>query len=423
MRINYGSGEIELEIAESAFTRCLASPGSVALTDPAAALERGVTRLADRVREKRPQSVAIVVEDRTRHNPEWPEVLARLRSLLGDRCRLSLVVAYGTHPRHTREQHQQLYGAENVAAMQVVDHDSRDHSTLETVGRLVGGSVLRVNRAVVGADLVITLGNAAPHVFAGFTGGPKIILPGVCDYETIRANHSLVGAAGVGMGRLAGNPIHEQMAEAARLLGVDLSLQVVRDGRGRLCGVFAGEAEDAHARAVARCRQINTVVLSEPADVTWVSCGGSPKDNSLYHAQRAVTTAVSATRPGGVVVVFGSFPEGIGNRLFEQWLHKPLPELLNLPPAEIDIGIHSAYLMAGNLSRCSILWYSDLDQELARALSLTTISDIDSLRQTLARANDGDRDPVSYFIANGSSLLIDCEVESQVGTGVIDPRP
>jgi nickel-dependent lactate racemase len=417
MKIKYGSGEIVLDLDEAVFTQSLSSTGARALADPEAELEQAVARLAAVIRERNPQTVAVIVEDRTRSNPEWPGLLARLRALVGPVCRLRLVVAYGTHAPHTGEQHRQAYGADNVAAMTVVDHDCRDPDRLRAVGRLASGRVLQVNAAVAEADLVLTLGNVAPHVFAGFTGGPKIILPGVSDYETIRANHSQVGADGVAIGRLAGNPIHEQMSEAAQLVGIDLSLQVVRDGRGRICGIFSGEPGQAHADAVSCCRRINTAVISAPADVTWVSCGGAPKDNSLYHAQRAVTTAVSATRPGGLVVVFGRFGEGVGNALYQEWLSKPLRHLLGLSPDEIDIGIHSAFLMARNLSRCSIVWYTDLDRDLARKLNLSTISDLDQLRQTLHVT--GTRNPIRYFIGNGSSLLVDYEKKKR-RTGVLE---
>lgn len=413
LEIKYGPGSLNFDtdgfkISRILKTRDISSPPPDPIKAFRDAIESpvGTEPLGEMVSRKKPEQVAIIVEDKTRKNPEYPRMLHELIDGLQSwhPCRIGLIAAYGAHPKHSAEEHRALYGQGNLSRVTLIDHDSRDSAGLASLGALSTGNELWVNRYVSESDFLITFGTIEPHAFAGFTGGRKLILPGVSGIETIRRNHSMVCRGGVGFGNLGGNPIHVEMAEAERKAGVDFIINYVRDAGGGILRIFAGDPVRAYAEGTAFCSEVNAVTLKEEADVVFVSCGGHPKDRSLYHAQRAISSAVLATRKSGSVVVFGEFPDGVGNNIYREWLSKPLDELLSLPEENITIGVHSAYLTARNLNHCEIVLFTGAVFENADKFHLRKISDMKALSEFI-RGKHGD-DYSAYLIPNGSRVLI-----------------
>lgn len=411
MEIRYGSGTLDFDLELFNVMKILSPPEQAGVKDPIAGFKSALagpigSRPLDRlVAERNPRTASIIVEDRTRKNPEYPEMLACLIDLFSPAagCRLFLVVAYGAHAPHTRQEHEALYGKENLSRVSLVDHDSRNKEKLVNLGRLSTGSEFWINSSVAASDMIISMGNIEPHAFAGFTAGRKLILPGVSGYETIERNHSMVCCDGVGFGLLDGNPIHREMAEAERVAGVDFIINFVRNPQGEILDVFAGSPAGAYQAGTRFCRQVNSVTVDRPCDVAFVSCGGYPKDKSLYQSQRAITSAVNITKEGGTVVVFGEFPEGVGNKLYGEWLSRPVSVLRNLERDQIGLGVHSAYLTGRNLSRCEILLYSSMDDALARQLHLHKKSSVEDILRHLRERHGNDY--LSYLIPNGSQVF------------------
>ncbi len=184
--------------------------------------------------EKTPKSVAIIVEDQTRKNPEYPELLEAIIKkihLLGTQD-IRIVIAYGTHDQHDNEVNNRLYGKENLEQATLVHHDATNQEALVKIGDYKG-CPFHINKAVAEADFVIVTGSVKPHAFAGFTGGRKAILPGVADYNSIRNNHAHVVSDKAVMGQLQGNPIHEGMMALASKVQVDYAIQMVKDNKGQ----------------------------------------------------------------------------------------------------------------------------------------------------------------------------------------------
>ncbi|MCD4669716.1 MAG: nickel-dependent lactate racemase [Actinomycetia bacterium] len=411
MKILYGSSTIDFSPEDIEITRILAPAVRHNSDTPPEDFENQLPFLKKKLSSASPDSVAIICEDKTRINPEYPTFLNMIRDCIAQQAgniRISLVVAYGTHQKHTLQEHIALYGKENIDAVNLVDHDCRDIENLVKTGTISNGHDIFINKTVAEADFIITLSTVAPHSFAGFTGGRKAILPGVSDYASIRRNHSKVGAEGVGPGLLAANPVHIDMVQAARTVHVDFAVQIVRTGDGKISRIFSGELDDSFNQAVKHCREINSVPISRKADIVVASCGGHPKDRTLYQSQRAITTAVSAVRPGGLVVVFGQFADNIGNRLYEDWLSKPVDTLLTLTPDQIEVGIHSAYLTARNFARAKIVFYSDIPRETAKKTNLEVFSSLSELNRYIRDyiSEVKLQSPEIFFIPNASSLLI-----------------
>ena len=269
--------------------------------------------------------------------------------------------------------------------------------------RSLSGLPLRVNLTAAESDFTISFGSVAPHAFAGFTGGRKIILPGISSYENICSNHSKVKRDNVGLGRLDKNPIHREMEEAANIFTPDFSYQVVYNSSRETAGLFFGKLDDTFSRAVELCKELNTGFIEKEPDIVLASCGGEPYDSSLYFAQRTITLACQTVRPGGTAVVFGKFPNGIGDSHYEKWLSKPLTEVLNLAENEIDVMVHSAYLTAKNRDRCKLYLYTDMPVQKSNDAGLSLLrsqKDLDNILEPLKK------DLCMLFIPNGSSMLI-----------------
>lgn len=307
--------------------------------------------------DEKPRNVVIVAEDSTRNNPEYPAIIERLSNIVFDTTGFlpSLLIAYGTHKQHTKEQDRELYG-NNIDRIPILHHNALDDSNMVLAGSLKGDTELRVNRHLMESDFLIALGTIEPHAFAGFTGGGKLILPGVSAYESIRKNHAMISRDGVGFGLAKGNIIHEQMRQSADICGLRWLLHVIRSPYGGITEVVAGTWPDAYEHGVSKCQDAYGVHVKGKADVVVVSAGGHPKDKSLYQSQRAVRVAASVTKKGGTILLVACLEQGFGHSLFETLMTKhSLEDILSLPEEFIEIGGHSAIMMAKTLSECELL--------------------------------------------------------------------
>lgn len=406
MKILYGNGAIDITIRDFI---------PISLKMPESAINPGnwkdtfdssLDQLAAAAVSKKPCKICVIVEDKTRINPQYPLMLKavydKLNAILPG-VKICLLIAYGTHTAHSEADNIRCYGADNIRKYTLIGHDSKDPAGLKTIGTLSSGLPLKINLTAAESDFIVSFGSVAPHAFAGFTGGRKIILPGISSYENICSNHSKVKQDNVGLGILEKNPIHNEMQEAADLFSPDFSYQIVYNSRRETAGVFFGKLDDAFSRAVRLCREMNTGYIEKEPDIVLASCGGEPYDTSLYFAQRTVTLACQTVRAGGTAVIFGKFPGGIGDEHYERWLSKPLPEVLNLPENEIDVMVHSAYLTAKNRARCKLHFYTDMSAQKAESTGLSLLrsqKDLDNILEPL------EKDSRMLFIPNGSSMLI-----------------
>jgi len=278
----------------------------------------------------------IIVSDTTRETalrvvlPAVFESLERAGVPLG---RTTVLIAYGNHPRAGDDDIARMLGGLPEGA-RVAHHDSSDPEGLAGVGRLPSGDELRLDRLAVEADLVILTGAIAFHYHAGFSGGPKSILPGIAARGNILANHALTLSPGSPGGRdprcapgsLEGNPVHEQMVVGARLFAegrarAPFLVNVVMADDGDLAAVFAGDISKAHARGCAFVESRFRVDLGSGFDVALASAGGLPRDATFYQAHKAFDHAARAVRDGGVVVLAAECAGGPGPGFLEWFEH------------------------------------------------------------------------------------------------------
>ena len=230
---------------------------------------------------------------------------------------LAFVVATGTHRAATQDELVGIFGPDVVAkhAGHISSHDCRDSANLVHVGRTSRGNELRVNRLLADARSVICVNSVEPHYFAGYTGGRKSLFPGLAGYDTVKFNHMHSLHHGSDTLVLEGNPVHEDLDEATRLVTGDkqlYSIQLVLDQHHGVGFAAAGDLEDSFRRAVALADQQFVLDLDQTYDIV-VSVAPHPMDCDLYQTNKAIRSGALALKPGGVLIVVSECPNGLGD--------------------------------------------------------------------------------------------------------------
>ncbi|MDE3077531.1 MAG: nickel-dependent lactate racemase, partial [Chloroflexota bacterium] len=224
-----------------------------------------------------------------------------------------LVNATGTHRGNSPEELEQMLGPDVVRRYRVVNHDAFDRSTQSLVGRLTDGTDVWLNTEFVRAKKKVLTGFIEPHFFAGFSGGPKMVAPGVAGIDTILSLHSaeLIAKPNATWGATEGNPLWEKICEAARLVGADYSINVTINKRHQITNVFAGDLWQSHRIGVEFARKTAMRAVSQAFDIVVTTNAGYPLDLNLYQTVKGISAAAQIVRPGGAIVVASECSDGI----------------------------------------------------------------------------------------------------------------
>ena len=258
-------------------------------------------------------SVAISVCDPTRAQPRIPMLRAILEEIPTPPERVTLLVATGTHRPATPSELEAMFGSELLSACEVVNHDCRNDSELVRQPDLENGVPVRLNRCFLEADIRITTGFVEPHFFAGFSGGPKMVAPGLAGMETILVLHdeARIGHPNAVFGITEGNPVHDDVRAISRQVGVDFGLDVLLDGDKRITGVFGGDLLDEHARATVRSHEEAMCPVEQPFEVVVATNSGFPLDQNLYQAVKGMSAAERIVEAGGTILCAAECRDGI----------------------------------------------------------------------------------------------------------------
>jgi lactate racemase len=259
-------------------------------------------------------TVAISICDGTRPQPRdivVPAILEELEGLVRMED-IVVLVATGTHRGNTEDELRAMLGDEVLAAVRVVNHDARDDATLTWMGRFGADVPVWLNSEWAAADLRITTGFVEPHFFAGFSGGPKLVAPGLAGLETTLTLHDAarIGHPEARWGLMQGNPVHDDVRAIAAATGTHFSLDVVLDGEQRIAHAFGGELFAMHDAACALVRQTAMRAVPSPFDVVLTTNSGFPLDQNLYQAVKGMSAAAQVVRPGGAIVCAAECRDG-----------------------------------------------------------------------------------------------------------------
>lgn len=319
------------------------------------------------------EKIAVITSDITRPMPTRKVMPALLDELYAAGVKpedITLVFALGSHRSQTDEERRRLAGERAWNEIRCVDCDPDDCVHL---GVTSAGTPVDITRVVAEADRRICLGNVEYHYFAGYSGGAKAIMPGCSTRAAIQSNHSMMVRAEAAAGNLKTNPVRRDIEEAAALCGIDYILNVVLGEHKEILRAAAGDVTLAHRELCAFLDKIYLNELPQAADIVLVSQGGAPKDLNLYQTQKALDNARHAVRQGGIIILIGSCREGLGERVFEQWMTtSPSPEaMIERIGRDFQLGGHKAAAIAITLQKAKIFLVSELEDDFVRSIFLT----------------------------------------------------
>ena len=332
VQIPYKHTALQLEIPQENTPEVLYSgqhaKGSLkdgtALVEEALQTPIGSDTLAELSKGK--QKVTIICSDHTRPVPSKhiiPPMLREIRKGNPD-AEITLLIATGMHRPTTKEELIDKFGEEIVEKEKIYVHQSREEEMLVEIGTLPSGAPLVINRLAVETDLLLSEGFIEPHFFAGYSGGRKSVLPGVCGYHTVLGNHcaKFISSPNARTGVLQDNPIHKDMLAAAEMAKLAFIVNVVLDGEKNIAKAVAGHPEHAHAEGVAFLKNQCKVKPEIPGDIVITSNGGAPLDQNMYQAVKGLTAAEAAAAPGAVLIMCASCSDGSGGEDFYRELHE-----------------------------------------------------------------------------------------------------
>ena len=261
------------------------------------------------------ENVVILASDHTRPVPSKAIIPAMLQEVrrFNPQVKITILIATGCHRGSTRDELVRKFGREVYEQEHIVIHDCLK-DTMVDYGILPSGVPLCVNRIGAQADLLIAEGFIEPHFFAGFSGGRKSVLPGICAASTVYANHSsgMIDSPYAHSGCLKGNRIHEDMVEGARRVGLCFIVNVVCNGNKETVAAFAGDFEQAHLAGVSFLNELCRMQVDEEAGIVITGNGGFPLDQNIYQAVKGISTADIICRRGGVIIMAAASVDGHG---------------------------------------------------------------------------------------------------------------
>ncbi|MGH9616923.1 MAG: nickel-dependent lactate racemase [Acidobacteriaceae bacterium] len=292
------------------------------------------------------KSAAISICDITRPAPNpltLPPMLDRLHRAGIRPMDVTLCIATGLHRAATDEELRTILGPKIAATYRIVNHDARDPTRHLFLGMTKQGTPVHIDERFLVADLHLSLGFIEQHLMLGFSGGRKMVAPGLAAQETIKVIHSprFMREGRATEGSIEENPLHAELLEVARMARHDFMLDVTLTKSREISGIFAGEPVAAHAAGVGFLRSSSTEHLPDYVDAAITSAGGYPLDLTLYQAIKGVTAAQHIVKPGGKILIVSECAEGVGSPEFAKKMREypgpqPLLDHIQHSPVEID---------------------------------------------------------------------------------------
>ena len=344
--------------------------------------------------------VCIVFTDSTRATPNErliPWLLDELAHVPASH--VTLLNSTGTHRPNTPDELARMLTPETLARYRVLNHDCQDDASLVAVGAMRDGTPALLNRHLVEADLRIVTGFIEPHFFAGFSGGPKGIIPGCAGLRSVMASHrpDHIGSPTAAFGITEGNPLWEELREVALRVGPSFLVNVALNHRRQITGVFAGDLIAAHRQGIEFVRASAMRQVDSPFDIVVGTNSGAPLDLNLYQGVKGMSAAARIVKPGGTIVLACECREGVPPRSpFERLLQgaaSPAGLLEQLAAArEVQPEQWQVQIQALIQTRARVLLHSALPDDTVRACQLEPCHDIAGfVRGALERLGDAAR--------------------------------
>lgn len=360
------------------------------------------------------KTCTIIISDHTRPVPSrdiLPPMLCQLREGNPD-IAVTLLVATGFHRPTTTAELENKLGPEIARHEKIVVHNAFDPDSNVQIGILPSGAPLVIDRTAVETDLLISEGFIEPHFFAGFSGGRKSVLPGVCDKATVLGNHcgEFIASPYARTGTLEGNPLHRDMVAAAEMAKLRFIVNVVIDDNKKTVAAFAGDFRKAHEAGVAFLRPY-CEVRAVPGDIVITSNGGAPLDQNIYQSVKGLTAAEASAKEGAVLIMCAELADGTGGEGFYQSLKncaspaEHFARCAATPQNETIPDQWESQILARILMKHRVIFVSRPEMEKTlREMKLEYAPDL-STAVAMAKTDKGE-DAQITIIPNGISVMV-----------------
>lgn len=360
------------------------------------------------------KTCTIIISDHTRPVPSrdiLPPVLKELRKGNPD-IKVRLLVATGFHRLTTTAELEAKLGKEIAQREEIVVHDAFAPQRNVEIGILPSGAPLVIDRAAVETDLLISEGFIEPHFFAGFSGGRKSVLPGVCDKTTVLGNHcgEFIASEYARTGILEGNPLHRDMVAAAEMAKLAFIVNVIIDEDKKTVAAYAGDFKEAHAAGVAFLRKY-CEVKAVPGDIVITSNGGAPLDQNIYQCVKGLTAAEASAKEGAVLIMCAGLADGHGGEGFYTSLRDcespaaHFAQCVATPQNQTIPDQWESQILARILMKHKVIFVSPpCRKDLLNEMKLNWAPDLDTAL-AMAKAEKGE-DAQITIIPNGVSVVV-----------------
>lgn len=326
VKLDYGRTGLEVDLPAERVVGPLAIRDVPPLPNPEQAIEQvlaqpiGTPPLAQLARGRR--DACILICDITRPVPNrliLPPLLRTLEEQGIPRDRVLILNATGLHRPNEGAELEEMVGPEIVRNYRIENHHGKNLDEHDFLGVTPNGVPAYIDSRYVRADLKITTGLIEPHLMAGYSGGRKVICPGIAALETVKIWHGprFLEHPRADCGYVDGNPVHEENTRIAWMAGCDFIVNVCIDGQRRITWVGAGHMEEAWREGVRFVQGVVRVPVAEPLDIVVTSCAGYPLDTTMYQAVKGLTGCLPIVKEGGTIILAASLSEGVGSPEFQ----------------------------------------------------------------------------------------------------------
>ncbi|MBO5746643.1 MAG: nickel-dependent lactate racemase [Clostridia bacterium] len=373
----------------------------------------GSPRLSELAKGKK--NIVIIASDHTRPVPSKviiPPMLEEIKSVNPD-ADITVLIATGCHRGTTREELVAKFGEDVLNQVNIYVHDCDERDKLVNLGVLPSGGDCEVNSIAVNADLLIAEGFIEPHFFAGFSGGRKSVLPGVCGRNTVLSNHcaEFIADGNSRTGILDGNPIHKDMIWAAETAKLCYIVNVVLNAEKEVIYAVAGDTFEAHKKGVDFLRE-QCGAKAKPADIVLTTNGGYPLDQNVYQSVKGMTAAEATVKDGGVIIMMAKAGDGVGGDHFyrqmaeESDLNKIMDELMSRGRNETLPDQWMTQILTRILLRASVIYISDAPDNIIRDMHMIPAHSID---EAMKKAKEilGREDVTVTAIPDGVAVVVE----------------
>jgi len=413
INLRYGNSQIPFDYEENRFTILGNSEKSLALTDAEIGerFDNPVdSKTIDEIIQPN-ETVLIVVPDATRQTASGQIVNLLVRRLIAGGTmpfEISIIFATGIHRRVTDEEKRELLTTFIAQRIKTLDHIPRDLAQIINFGETAAGIPIQLNRALTEHDRVIIVGGISFHYFAGFTGGRKLICPGLASSRTVAETHKLAfdcetksRRENVGTAILDGNAVHEAFVEVASKINPAFSINTIVNENGEAIEMFCGDWIAAHRKACDFYASKHTIEIAEKRDLVIVSCGGAPHDVNMIQAHKALDVASKICLGGGTIIFTAECADGLGRNDFLNWFEAENSQNLAERLCEkYQVNGQTAWNLLRIAEKFNVRIITSLGENETRSMRLHKARDLEE------SLSDVDKETKGYLLPFGAKFKI-----------------